>query len=69
MPADPFREGHYDWTNFAAGDQAFFTAHVAAGMPETVALELTKTYMMYMLGILLSAEVQQPGLPEGETPA
>ena len=31
MPADPFRDGMLDWGPLAAGNFAFFTAHLAAG--------------------------------------
>ena len=69
MPADPFREDQYDWTQFAAGDAAFFAAHVAAGMGEGFALELTKEYMRFWLGVLLANAPQQPEPEQGENQA
>jgi hypothetical protein len=66
MPADPFREEQYDWTAFAAGDAAFFSAHIAAGMAEIPALELTKEYMRFWLGVMLASAPQQP--EQGESP-
>lgn len=59
MPADPFREEQFDWTQFAAGDVAFFHAHVAAGMAEIPALELTKEYMRFWLGVMLASSAEQ----------
>jgi len=64
MPADPFREDQFDWTAFAAGDAAFFSAHVAAGMGEVPALELTKEYMRFWLGVMLASAPQQSDQPE-----
>ena len=70
MPADPFREGQIDWGWLAGQDAAFFAAHVAAGMSEAVAIELTKTHMQFWLGIMLANSAQQeqvePGGREGE---
>jgi hypothetical protein len=60
MPADPFREEQFDWTAFAAGDAAFFSAHIAAGMPEIPALELTKEYMRFWLGVMLAGAQPEP---------
>ena len=60
MPADPFREDQFDWAQFAAGDAAFFAAHLAAGMAEIPALELTKEYMRFWLGVMLAGSAQQP---------
>ena len=69
MPADPFREGQIDWGWLAGQDAAFFAAHVAAGLTETVAVELTKAHMQFWLGIMLanSAAEQQPE-QQGESP-
>ena len=63
MPADPFREEQFDWTNFAAGDTAFFHAHIAAGMAEMPALELTKEYMRFWLGVMLASSAQEQEQP------
>ena len=70
MPADPFREGQIDWGWLAGQDAAFLSAHVAAGMSEAAALELTKAHMQFWLGIMLanSAVPQQPQ-PPGEEQA
>jgi hypothetical protein len=68
MPADPFREGQVDWGPFAAGDAAFFAAHLAAGMPEMPALELTKEYMRFWLGVMLANSAQQPSQEPGQSP-
>ena len=65
MPADPFREEQYDWTAFAAGDAAFFSAHVAAGMGEVPALELTKEYMRFWLVMFANQASQQEQDPGG----
>ena len=65
MPADPFREDQYDWTAFAAGDAAFFSAHIAAGMAEIPALELTKEYMRFWLGFILANSATQQQDPGG----
>ena len=54
MPRDPFREGQVDFGPIAANDTAFLSAHVAAGMTEVCALELTKVYLQFMLGVLLT---------------
>jgi hypothetical protein len=65
MPTDPFREGQPDWVPLAANNHAFYLAHVAAGMPDGHALELTKTYLTFMLGMsaanAASQEQQAPG--------
>jgi hypothetical protein len=69
MPSDPFREGQPDWGWLAGNDATFLAAHVAAGMAEGTALELTKVYLNFMLGVLLaSASTQQQPDPgtEGE---
>lgn len=68
MPADPFREGQFDWTAFAAGDAAFFHAHMAAGMAEIPALELTKEYMRFWLGVMLAGSAQQQQEPPSAGP-
>lgn len=60
MPRDPFREGQVDWGPLAANDAAFLSAHVAAGMSEVCALELTKVYLQFTLGVLLAGQAQQP---------
>ena len=66
MPADPFREGQFDWTQFAAGDTAFFHAHLASGMAEIPALELTKEYMRFWLGVMLAGSQQQEEPGQGQ---
>lgn len=66
MPADPFKDGQIDWTQFAAGNTAFFHAHIAAGMAEIPALELTKEYMRFWLGVILASPPPQPD--QDETP-
>ena len=60
MPADPFREGQIDCGWLANHDAAFFAAHVAAGLTEPVALELTKAYLQFVLGVMLANSAQQP---------
>ena len=70
MPADPFREGQIDWGWLANHDAAFFAAHVAAGLSETVSVELTKAHMQFWLGVMLANAAQQPEPEhEDETPA
>lgn len=70
MPADPFREGQIDWGWLAGHDAAFHAAHVAAGMSEPAALELTKAHMQFWLGVILANSAsqqppeQQPGAPQ-----
>ena len=59
MPSDPFREGQPDWGWLAGNDSAFFSAHVAAGMTEQHALELTKVYLNLMLGVMLASSAAQ----------
>lgn len=59
MPADPFRDGEIDWGWLAGQDAAFFAAHVAAGMSETAALELTKAHMQFWLGVMLASQPPQ----------
>jgi hypothetical protein len=59
MPADPFREGQPDWSGLAACDVAFLSAHLAAGMAEAHAVELTKTYLTFMLGVILASQQQE----------
>lgn len=70
MPADPFREGHVDWGWLAGQDAGFFAAHVAAGMGEAHALELTKAHLQFWLGIMLAnsaaQQQQQPEQAPGE---
>ena len=60
MPRDPFREGQVDWGPLASNDAAFLSAHVAAGMSEVCALELTKVYLQFALGVLLASGSQSP---------
>jgi hypothetical protein len=60
MPRDPFREGQVDFGPIAANDTAFLSAHLAAGMTEVCALELTKVYLQFMLGVLLAGSGQSP---------
>lgn len=70
MPADPFREGQVDFGPIAANDTAFLSAHLAAGMSEVCALELTKVYLQFMLGVFLAGSAQVPEQDtEDETPA
>ena len=59
MPSDPFREEHIDWGWLAGQDTAFLSAHVAAGMAEPAALELTKTHLQFWLGIMLANSAAQ----------
>ena len=68
MPADPFREGQPDWSGVAASDLAFLSAHLAAGMAEPHALELTKTYLQFMLTVIFAnqAAAQEPEQQQGE---
>jgi hypothetical protein len=67
MPADPFREGQVDWGWLAGNDAGFFAAHAAAGMAENVALELTRTYLQFLLGVMLAGSAQQhPEQHQGE---
>lgn len=69
MPADPFREGQPDFSGLAANDASFFSSHVAAGMAPEHALELTKAYMTFMLGLILAnsaAQQQQEQQQQGE---
>ena len=66
MPSDPFREGQLDWGWLAGNDVSFFAAHIAAGMAENVALELTRTYLQFLLGVMLAGSVQQN--PEQQQP-
>ena len=69
MPADPFREDQPDWGWLAGNDAAFLAAHVAAGMAEGAALELTKVYLQFMLGVFLAnPAAQQPEQPEDQPP-
>ena len=58
MPADPFK-GEADWGPLASGCAGLFGALVAAGLSEGVALELAKTYLQSMLGIMLAGAAQQ----------
>lgn len=67
MPADPFREDQPDWTWLAGQDTAFFAAHVAAGMAEAHALELTKVNLQFWLGVMLAnSAAQQPEQQHGD---
>lgn len=70
MPSDPFREGQPDWGPLAANNAAFLSAHIAAGMAEPHALELTKTYLQWWLSVMLatSAAQQAPDQQQGEAP-
>lgn len=65
MPADPFREDQPDWGWLAGTNAAFLAAHIAAGMAESTALELTKVNLQFWLGVMLanSAAQQQPEQP------
>ena len=69
MPADPFRDGQIDWSGIAAGNHAFFVAHLAAGFSEQNALELTARYLSFVVGVLYATQAQQPEQGHGETPA
>jgi hypothetical protein len=65
MPADPFRDGMLDWGPLAAGNFAFFAAHLAAGFSEAQALDLTGRYLSLVVSILFANQpAQQPGQPE-----
>ena len=66
MPADPFREGHPDFGPLAANNVAFLSAHVAAGMAEQHALELTKVYLQFWLGVMLANSAPQQPEPGTE---
>ena len=70
MPADPFREGQIDWGWLAGQDAAFLSAHLAAGMAEAHAVELTKAHMQFWLGVMLagSAAQQPPEQQQDEQP-
>jgi hypothetical protein len=68
MPADPFREGQPDWGFVAANDHSFYVAHVAAGLPDAHALELTKVYLQFMLGVMLANAGQQQENPPPQAP-
>ena len=59
LPADPFREGMLDWGPLAAGNFAFFTAHLAAGFSEGQALELTARYLSFMVGVIFANQAEQ----------
>jgi len=59
MPADPFREGQPDWSGLAASDCAFLSAHLAAGMAEMHAVELTKVYLNFMLTVIFANQAAQ----------
>ena len=60
MPPDPFSGSPDDWSHLAAGLHGFFSALVAAGFAENVALHLTTQYLSTMLAVML-AGMQQPG--------
>ena len=64
MPADPFRDGSLDWGPLAAGNFAFFAAHLAAGFSEGQALDLTGRYLSFVVSVLFAnqaAQQQEPG--------
>ena len=69
MPSDPFREGMPDWRPLAAQTTGFFTAHVAAGMAEAPALELTKVYLQFWLNVMLASSAARQQQGEQESPA
>lgn len=68
MPADPFREGQFDWGWLAGHDTAFLSAHLAAGMAEAHAVELTKAHLQFWLGVMLAAPAAQQPSGQPETP-
>jgi len=61
MPPDPFSGVDADWSGMAAGLHGFFSALLAAGFAENVALHLTTQCLNTMLAVLLSNTQQQPG--------
>ena len=62
MPADPFRDGVLDWGPLAAGNFAFFAAHLAAGFSEAQALDLTGRYLSLVVSIMFA----NPPAPQQE---
>lgn len=61
MPPDPFRAPQADWSQLASGNWDFFSAHLAAGFSENLALHLTTQYLNTLLAVMLANAVQQPG--------
>ena len=63
MPADPFRDGQLDWNPLAAGNFAFFAAHLAAGFTEAQSLDLTGRYLSFVISVIFAnqAQPQEPG--------
>lgn len=69
MPSDPFREGQPDFGWLAGNNAAFLAAHVAAGMAEAHAVELTKVYLTFTLNVIIAAQsARQHPERQGEAP-
>ena len=64
MPADPFRDAMLDWGPLAAGNFAFFAAHLAAGFTETQSLELTARYLSFVVSIMFANPPAQQEPPQ-----
>ena len=70
MPSDPWREAQMDWGPLAAGNFAFFAAHLAAGFTEQQSMELTGRYLNFVVSVIFANQSrQQPEPPDPGTEA